>query len=322
MLKIIVANVNVFVLGIKDSLSYHKSLIILINCPAVAQTICLVFSANLGLVIGSVILYSKGITPLLHHIFKDIDPELDNLSNYIVFLFYHANWLVPIYLLCYVISSFWYQEIADSSFRYLKGVPKETSVSKSLSEGFYSTLIWFILFVQLQILNFTPDILLSWTKKYLDFTSTSTNIYNLFLILLIYFVITCLKLSSAILMGILYGWYSFDPFWIASGFPPNTRFSIVENHWAYFLGFGFPYMILLKTASFFIGYGLFLTLFPFCILLGGLSDYNAAYEMQELKPPPLYLFNTPKIYSLKVLQFLDRIMGKKGYLKMAEKKKR
>jgi hypothetical protein len=52
----------------------------------------------------------------------------------------------------------------------------------------------------------------------------------------------------------------------------------METHWSYFFGFGLPYTILMRSTSFFVGYGVFLALFPFCIILGSTTDFTLAYR--------------------------------------------
>ena len=66
--------------------------------------------------------------------------------------------------------------------------------------------------------------------------------------------------------------------WIAANVDPDARCGLMERHWAYFMGFGAPYVLLLKNTSFFVGFGTFLALFPFCIMLGSLSSYSAPYQ--------------------------------------------
>ena len=66
--------------------------------------------------------------------------------------------------------------------------------------------------------------------------------------------------------------------WIAANVDPDARCGLMERHWAYFVGFGSPYVLLLKSTSFFVGFGTFLALFPFCIMLGSLSSYSAPYH--------------------------------------------
>lgn len=68
------------------------------------------------------------------------------------------------------------------------------------------------------------------------------------------------------------------PQWIAADVDPDRRCGIMEKHWAYFIGFGFPYVVVLKNTSFFVGFGTFLALFPFCIILGSVTDFTLPYR--------------------------------------------
>jgi hypothetical protein len=79
---------------------------------------------------------------------------------------------------------------------------------------------------------------------------------------------------------------------------------IMERHYAYFIGFGFPYVILIKVTNFFIGYGLFLAAFPFMIILGGICDYKAPYQEQLVQPLPknLPIFKAAQSWTLFVLK--------------------
>jgi hypothetical protein len=69
---------------------------------------------------------------------------------------------------------------------------------------------------------------------------------------------------------------------ISTDIDPDARLCILENYWAYFLGFGLPYFLLFKFTPFFIGYGFYLALFPFCIMLGSICDYKAAFVSNRL----------------------------------------
>ena len=64
---------------------------------------------------------------------------------------------------------------------------------------------------------------------------------------------------------------------ISNDIDPDARLCILENYWAYFFGFGLPYFLLFKFTPFFIGYGIYLALFPFCIMLGSINDYKLPF---------------------------------------------
>ena len=112
----------------------------------------------------------------------------------------------------------------------------------------------------------------------------------------------------------MYGWYGFDPKWIASGMDPDERFGILERHWAYFMGFGFPYVMLMENTSFFVGYGTFLALFPFCIMLGSVSEYTDAYAAHmpkksatlDIRSNSLPIFKTAQNWTLLAIRYIDK----------------
>lgn len=117
-------------------------------------------------------------------------------------------------------------------------------------------------------------------------------------------VVSAIKFAGLVVMCLLYGWYGFDPRWIAAGLDVNQRFTILEKHWAYFVGFGIPYVLLVRNTTFFWGYGVFLAVFPFCILLGALSDYTKPYTENREADMPLPFFQLAKSFSLSMLKFV------------------
>ena len=95
--------------------------------------------------------------------------------------------------------------------------------------------------------------------------------------------------------------YGFDPSWISADVDPDERCRIMEKNWTYFVGFGLPYVIILKNSSFFFGYGVFLALFPFCIMLGSVTDpslHSTSF--------PLRLFYLSQQATLSMLKYIDK----------------
>ena len=85
--------------------------------------------------------------------------------------------------------------------------------------------------------GFEADYKLVVLKKILTSLFETLNIISVFL--------------GLVMTSIMYGWYGFEPQWIASDLTPDTKFTIIEKHFAYFLGFGFPYAVLNKVISLF-----------------------------------------------------------------------
>lgn len=326
------ANISVFIVGIVDTLSLHKTLPILVNDRASALLTLQILGTNTALLLGSIYFYHKGVGPLLDYINTSTvnsDAELlqDSYNDKLVWVLYQSLWLLPICGLCYGCSMAWYQDLADSTFRYLKGVPKSTPLTKSVGNALYGTLVWLSAFVQVKLLVALAPMAFAQVEVavelfFLGLTSASGSATSSQVVLgMKHGILSWLRLASfgtrlvgLALMCLMYGWYGFDPKWIASGLDPDERFGILERHWAYFIGFGFPYVVLMENTSFFVGYGVFLALFPFCIMLGSVSNYSDPYKQHmpvdsktlDMKSNTLPVFKAAQNWTLLAIKYIDQ----------------
>ena len=330
------AQITIFLTGILDSLCFQRTFPLLMKSKVLASTTFTIIAANSVLLLGSLILFHKAITPGLVYV-NGAGEQHKAISDIVSALFY-ALFVVPIYLLCYSTSMVGYQTLADEMYQLKKKDKTDTSIPrlKGLVDGTLATVAWLCLFVQLQLLNVVIPMLLRHVHSFLSVTiadaqvvamattssaltpTPSTTItsklvefglpyFKSFVLMLVSQSITLTHVLGWVLMSVMYGWYAFDAHWITANVDPDTRFKIIEKHWAYFLGnekthprtsihtlcystltlpnvfepsspppsgFGFPYTLLVKHVSFFVGYGSYMALFPFCIMLGGISDYE------------------------------------------------
>eukprot|EP01038_Epipyxis_sp_PR26KG_P007875 gene7875-10690_t len=292
------AQSNIFMIGLLDSLSIHRTLPILVNNGQIAKLTFLILGANTFLLLGSIFVFHRGINPIFDLInsppqdevlasittaaIDQLDGTSQSSSVKMLWILYQSFWLYPICILCYVCSMFWYQDLADLVHKHLMRDPNKTPLAKSVGGAMYGTLVWLFLFIQVQLLTVASPILFNHAISILDifFRGLQADDVNSYVInavgkygglYILQFFALVTQLFGLTMMSLLYGWYGFDPEWISSGMGPDQRFRILEKHWAYFVGFGFPYVVLMKTTSFFVGYGSFLALFPFCIMLGSIS---------------------------------------------------
>jgi hypothetical protein len=302
---------NIFACGLVDSLSVHKTLPLLITNREIALLTFKIFGANSCLVLGSIYLYHNAILPGLGFLRNYmVDGQNDNVEIPGMQTLFYSFMVVPVYILCYSCSTVWYQELADSMKKLNKKIAPPP-LMKSVVESSYATVAWLCVFTQLQLLKTViPFILL----QLLSLLSNSEifpdkGILSLLRKLLIFIISNSLLISKGLVLFLtaaLYGWYSFDPHWIATNTDPNTRFGIIERHWAYYVGFGSPYVLLLNSTSFFVGYGLFLSLFPFSIILGCMSDHSLAYKNIDRPLPPIRIFKIAQTQTLMILKFLNK----------------
>ena len=200
----------------------------------------------------------------------------------------------------------------------MKGL-KDASV-----EGSYASLAWLMIFIQVQLLNNLGPVYSSYLKSFLTYIFSNVTTEHIILYsthisshTLVDITTYLIQFLGIFLSCALSGWYGFDPYWIANGIDPDERFNIMESHWAYFVGFGLPYVMLSRNTTYFVGYGIFLALFPFCIMLGCILDYNQPYKkLSNPKLKPLAIYKPAKIWTLNVLYWF----GKRKSVVKKEKK--
>lgn len=204
----------------------------------------------------------------------------------IINVIYHANWLIPICGLCYISNLSSYQALSDHIYKYVNNLPKDHVIpklnQKDISNTTYGLLVWLICYIQMQLLLSLIPVILSYIASCFVLSSTAISgapgLPNITIMYLIFQIFSLLSQFIGVFMScIMFAMYGFEPYWISNDLDPDSRLCILENHWAYFFGFGLPYYLLFRVTPFFIGYGAYLALFPFCIMLGSLSDYKAAF---------------------------------------------
>lgn len=314
---------RIFLQGLRDSLAFHRTLPDLVNNPTAASVMGKILAANGGLIVGSIVLFHRGIVPFLDVLGQNAF-DLNNQFHYdsLLWFVYRWLWLGPICILCYICCLTWYSELGES---LKKKVPERPRSTDSLNQGLatvYALIVWVVAFAQLQILNHAVPAVFRGLEFFAEkIFATDPAIHSKvvvqFLTLtkavcmnLIRATQLCNSLVAGLLMTTLYAWYCFDPIWIAQGVHPDERFSRIHKHLAYFLGFGIPYTILLKNTSFFVGFSVFLMLFPLSVILGSVSDYAQPYRDYEVKPVSLVqVFQPAQQWTLYVLKPFNKKKG-------------
>jgi hypothetical protein len=345
------ANLNLFLIGLIHSLSLHKTLPILVNDRQSAILTLQILGTNTGLLLGSIYFFSSAMGPILNQIKQIISPpEATELmpeggSDQFVWVMYQSLWLLPICGLCYGCSMAWYQDLADSTYRYLQGMPKSASLTKSVGNALYGTLVWASAFLQVKILTLIIPIVCDKLASIVDVFFLGLNVsLNLpvtagtdsavslissivlgikhSILLWVHVASFASKLAGLALLCLMYGWYGFDPKWIAAGLDPDERFSILEKHWAYFMGFGVAFVVLMENTSFFVGYGVFLGLFPFSIMLGSTCDFAEPYaqyagEKDAAAVQPMPIFKVAQKWTLLAIKYINKsaYQPKKSFVK-------
>lgn len=219
---------------------------------------------NGGVFLLSILLFEYSFLPglgfILHLIFgtdsmmgKFIWSWMEPVLTFI----FQTLWVVPLFLLSKVVNSLWFQDIADSAYRYSRGRPQfMQSVSMLLADSIFSIAVQTLFLFQAMIVNYIPIYLLG-------------------------------TVLSVVHMCLLYSLYAFEYKWFNMGWELHKRLTYIETNWPYFIGFGLPLAILTDISdSWFVSGCIFAILFPLFIISG-----NEATPVTGVCDYPLHLFS-------------------------------
>lgn len=219
---------------------------------------------NGGIFLGSLILFYYCLLPslkvLLGFIFGDesyLGKSIWGWMRPVLALVFETVWVLPLFLLSKIVNSLWFQDIADSAYRYSRGRPVMlTSLSKLIADSLFSILVQALFLLQALVVNWIPLVMLG--------------------------DILCL-----IHMCMLYSLYAFEYKWFNMGWELHKRLTFIESNWPYFIGFGLPLAVLTQmTSNWVISGCIFSVLFPLFIISG-----NEASPVTDTCDYPLQLFS-------------------------------
>lgn len=341
-MDVVTSAANIFAEGVADSLSFHRTLGMLVNNQQILFETLRILGTNCVMLLGSVLSYKYLLEPMIASHFKE-EKGLD-AQQYVASYIYHSLWVVPIYTLLYLSSLAWYQQLAELAYRHMYGEPKKTKLKAALKQTIYSLLVWAVLYGAVQGIGVVFPLLLDRvdvvlqalvTKETSSFLSAeSMDIMNALLnvkspaeTIIITFGVCPLRLVKGIcyifgLLGssFLYGWYGFDYHWLFEGLDMDSRCDRLERHWIYHIGYGAIITFIMRTTSFLVGYGIYLALFPFIILLSTVSLHRPEQLYESFGKPPasLAIFHYPKQISLQVLHHVDKVIRGRSERKSAK----
>ncbi|XP_065056130.1 etoposide-induced protein 2.4 homolog [Rhopilema esculentum] len=211
---------------------------------------------NGGVFLLSVVMFENYLIPVAKYLAQKIFMILTSRSSNdnrvwlliepIMAYTFGSLWVIPLFWLSKILNSIWFLEIADVAYRRKHGRPL-TSILASRTDSVFKYL----------------------SKMMSDFLfSIVIEIIFLFQANLIGLVPVIGPPFAFLHLSLLYSLYAFEYTWMNLGWGVVKRISYVENHWPYFLGFGFLLAVLSTSSSTVISACLFGVLFPLFILSG------------------------------------------------------
>ncbi|OQR83768.1 hypothetical protein ACHHYP_14324 [Achlya hypogyna] len=275
-----------FCAGIQDAVSLHRIAPLFWNSAIIRKCSAKCLGLNGLIFLGSIFFFEFVVMPVIH-LFGDVlsvslssERAADISTDYyrewidsIVFVLYQGLWMYPIYCISFILNTIWYQDIADDAYLLHHGQPRPTAVREMIRDELYRAIL---------VAFFLGQTMLS------------------------YFVPFVGPFMSFVYLSWLYALYCFEYKWSSHGWGLEKRLAVMEQHWAYFAGFGCPFTLATFFAPNFISKGLFAVFFPVFMLLAITSDPPSGEGIGTLKVP---LFRQSRWLSLQLLRRVSLLSG-------------
>ncbi|TPX64294.1 hypothetical protein SpCBS45565_g05990 [Spizellomyces sp. 'palustris'] len=230
--------------GAKDAFAWPASLISIYGSKTIQINTFKCFLLNGLIFLGSIFLFDYAILPISHRLWAyrgrpDQNVKSAEMIDTLFSITYYVLWVYPMYLISFMLNAVWYQRIADRSYRVQVGKP----VSNQFTYERLLTTITDEAYRGLLLLNYLIQSIVIYMIPYAGPPAC--------------FICFCWIAS----------FYSFEYKWANKGWSLKQRIDHFEEHWAYFIGFGFPCTLFTFFFPQFISQGLFALLFPMYIIM-------------------------------------------------------
>ncbi|XP_050089044.1 etoposide-induced protein 2.4 [Anopheles aquasalis] len=220
---------------------------------------------NGGIFMLSILFFEYAVLPGLHlflwYLFRS-STTLTTVWGWMqpsLSLLFNSFWVAPLFLLSKIVNSLWFQDIADSAYKFRKGRPQLIpSISKLIADTLISLLIQILFLLQSTLVKYLP--------------------------VPVPFACSALYMVH---MSLLCALYAFEYKWFNMGWELHKRLTYIEQNWPYFLGFGLPLAVLSELPNSIVISGcVFSVLFPLFII-----SANEATPKVDVCETPLKLFS-------------------------------
>ena len=237
---------NAFRQGLKDSSEARIAVLLLVKSEKLRRKSWQTFLLNGVIFIGSILLYKEAIEPLMMSLYaaSGVDELTSTQMSGYLYTTYILTWILPMYMLSFVLNTVWYQDIASETARLLArtSVRPQPSVPVTLriADVLYKSIFNGIFILQSN---------LAYNVSYVGY-----SLYILHLAFLYALSAFEYRLSSA------------------DGWTGERRLALVQKRWAYFAGFGAVPALLAAVFPRFIEAGVLALLIPLGIVAAAAAD--------------------------------------------------
>nr|XP_043627086.1 protein EI24 homolog [Erigeron canadensis] len=275
-----------WILGFREACCLHRVVIYCLRSKQLMIRTGQCFLLNGFIFLGSIFILRSVVIPALHWILPSTTVEgyEETCSSEMPIRLYallrlgllqliYALWFYPLYIFSFILSTIWYNDIAQFGLMVTgKNGPKNSTLSSQkepstsqkatnvdkptdlgrvmigIAEQGYSVLLLSFFFLEVYLTGFVP-----YVGKLLNF----------------------------VLLSWMYAYYCFEYKWNFSGLSLDKRLDFFETNWAFFAGFGSPCVLAIFFFSPLVSYGVMAVLFPLFVLTAAGSDAESVVNSQK-----------------------------------------
>uniref|UniRef100_A0A7S2S439 Etoposide-induced protein 2.4 n=1 Tax=Mucochytrium quahogii TaxID=96639 RepID=A0A7S2S439_9STRA len=275
---------HVWLCGFRESIKFNRTLSYIgtLQSSSISTQQC--FVMNGIIFVGSIFMFNHFLTPMLSKLGErlegfsgDEQKEKWEDTEYLVlaissFLF-KAFWLVPMYILSFVLNAAWYLDIAKQVYLLEYGKLKTAdSMADIVRDSLYN------------------HMLMAWV---------SLASY------LVYYIPSIGPIISLAYTSWAIAFYCFDYKWTLQGWELQKRLRVFQANWVYMLGFGMPCALLTMFLPQFLGYGIYALTFPVCMIISIISD-PIQHRATTFVPRSIRMFMLAEWFNLAIMKLFGR----------------
>eukprot|EP00033_Pygsuia_biforma_P003757 GCRY01004116.1.p1 GENE.GCRY01004116.1~~GCRY01004116.1.p1 ORF type:complete len:317 (+),score=35.64 GCRY01004116.1:157-1107(+) len=230
--------------GVRDAVAIPTSVYVIYQSKQLQRLAYQAFLLNGVIFLGSFVSFSYIVLPFLRDFFnldaihRSGSPHLLlSALDSLVTSSYYLFWVLPVYLISFILSTVWYSELASISFKLQVGQPPKSAQSflERLTDEIYRAVLVTVFLIQGMVFYLVPVVG---------------------------------ELFVFIHVAWLYAFYCFEYKWSLLGWNLKEKIAFFEMHWIYMCGFGVPFAALsFFFPSTFVNNGMFVLVYPLFIIL-------------------------------------------------------
>ena len=239
--------------GFLDSWRIIRPISYVVSSPGVLNRVLQCMVVTGALFLGSIFVFNQFISPVLRHIGGSvgtyyIESAFEFLCNLL--------WLYPVYIVSFVLTTFWVQDIFDAAFAHFYG-------SK---------------------LRRLQPLTLAQLLSYLVRRIVMIAIFQIQCALLSLLPFPIGRLIEIVHYSLLHSYYCFEYITMALNMGLDKSVEVFEYRWDYFLGFGLSFTACIITFPGITSAGVFCFLFPFLVLTSVPAEVDLNKKQRKRLP--------------------------------------